>query len=269
MPDARADRYTIQTLRRGLDVLEALESAEGDLSLTDLAERLGESQAVVFRMLRTLEDGGYVQRDLASKRYRLGLRVWELGCRAVNRMGLVEVARPVVKWLAGETGETSYLALARGTETIYVDVVEGGEPLRVYAEPGMRVPLYLTASGKAVLAHSDPSVLEAVVRAGLPRQTPRTITTASRLKDRLEEIRRTGVSVNLEERRPDICAAASPIFDRTGECVAAVGVSGPSMRFRGERLEETIRAVKTAANDISARLGRKPAAEPARARPRR
>ncbi len=258
MRAARSDRYTIQTLRRGLHVLETLETADGDLSLTELADRLGESQTVVFRMLRTLEEAGYVHRDAATKRYRLGLRVWELGCRAVNRMGLVEVARPVLRRLAGETGETSYLGLVRGIETIYVDVVEGGEPLRVYAEPGMRVPLFLTASGKAILAHRGPDLFEAVVAAGMPRQTPHTVSTASRLRERLEAIRRTGVSVNLEERRPDICAAASPIFDRTGECVAAVGVSGPSLRFRGERLDETVRAVRAAAAEVSATLGFQP-----------
>jgi DNA-binding IclR family transcriptional regulator len=259
---AASSQYTLQTLKRGLDLLDALDRGAGDPSLTELADRLGESQTVVFRLLRTLEDAGFVERDPRSKRYRVGLRVWEVGSRAMAHAGLLDVARPAILGLARATGETSHLSIVRGTDTVYVDVVDGGEPLRVNADPGMRVPIYLTASGKAILAHREEALVRAVVAAGMPRMTPATITTAAQLAARLEEIRRTGVSINREERRPDISAVAAPVFDRTGACVAAAGVSGPALRFRGDRLERTVEAVRGAAADISARLGHPVAAAP-------
>lgn len=250
-----APNYTLQTLRKGLELLEALEQSPRDLTLTELTRRLQESPTIVFRLLRTLEQGGYVQRDPQSKRYSLGLRVWELGRKAVSRLGLTELARPAVKQLADLTGETAYVSVVRGTDIIYVDVVEGAEPLRVYAEPGMRVPLYPTASGKAILAFRGTDLFEQVAAAGMRRLTPATITSPGQLRERLEEIRRTGVSINREERRANISAVAAPVFDAAGECLAAVGVSGPSMRFAGERLQQTVERVREAAAGVSARLG--------------
>jgi len=247
--------YTLSTLRKGLEVLEAFEKGSGNLALTDLSVLLGESPTVVFRILKTLEERGYIQQDPVSKRYSLGLRIWEIGCKAVSRIGLTDLARPVLKWLTEVTGETAYVAVVRGTDVIYVDVVEGLEPLRVYAEPGFRVPLYLTASGKAILALRGADLFRQVVAAGMKRLTPATITSARQLRRRLEDIRRTGLSVNRRERRPDISAVAAPIFDRMGECIAAAGVSGPSLRFEEERLGKIAESVRKAAQEISAKLG--------------
>ncbi len=251
----RSARYTLKTLRKGLDVLEVLADDREALSLTTLAERLRAAQPVIFRILRTLEERGYVEQDGISRRWRLGFRAWELGCRAIRRTGLVDAARPALKWLTEFTEETSYLAVVRGTDTVYLDVVEGLEPLRVYAEPGFRVPLYLTASGKAILAFRGPELVREVVRAGMKKLTPATITRVGALRARLEEIRRTGLSINLGERRSDISAVAAPVFDRAGECVAALGISGPSQRFTGERLDRMSDSVRKAAQEVSAKLG--------------
>lgn len=251
----RRPRYTLKTLQKGLDVLEALADDREPLTLTALAQRLRAAQPVVFRILRTLEERGYVEQDEASKRWRPGFRAWEIGCRAINRTGVVEASRPALKWLTEFTEETSYLAVVRGTDTVYLDVVEGLEPLRVYAEPGFRVPLYLTASGKAILAHHAGHLVDEVVRAGMKKLTPTTITRGAALRVRLEEIRKTGVSVNRGERRPDISAVAAPVFDRAGDCVAAIGVSGPSQRFTGERLDRVSETVRKAAQEASAKLG--------------
>ena len=252
-------QYTLQTLEKGLDALEAFEKSPSDLTLTELSTLMRESPTVVFRILKTLEQRGYIQQDPASKRYCLALRVWEMGCKAASRVGLTDLVRPALRWLTRVTGETSYLGVVRGTDLIYVDVVEGSEPLRVYAEPGFRVPLYLTASGKAILAYRAPDLFRQVVAAGMKRLTPLSITSARRLRERLTEIRRTRVSINRGERREDIAAVAAPIFNRMGECVAAIGVSGPSSRFEAERFERVAESVRKAADDISAKLGHHPA----------
>jgi IclR family acetate operon transcriptional repressor len=251
----------VHTLRKGLAVLEALEGAGTGLTLTELAHRLDESQTVVFRLLKTLEERGYVQPDPVSKRYSLGLRVWEMGARAVGRLGLVDVARPVLKWLTRVTGETSGLVVLRDADVLYVDIAEGSEPLRVYAEVGQRAPAYATASGKAMLAYR-PEALPQVLEAGLKRLTPFTVTSVSKLERRLAEIRRTGLSINYGERRNDIAAVAAPIFDAQGHCIAAVSLSGPRTRVDGETLEELKRYVRKAGEEISSKLGHR---DPSRA----
>src|SRR5713101_2500200 len=117
--------YRLLTLRKGLSVLEALERAPQGLKLRELTGQLQESQTVIFRILKTLEELGYVHQDRDSKRYNLGLRIWEMGCKAVSRVGLFDQARPVLKWLTDVTGETSALVIIRDTDVIYLDIVEG------------------------------------------------------------------------------------------------------------------------------------------------
>jgi IclR family transcriptional regulator, KDG regulon repressor len=248
-------QYTLRTLRKGLAVLETLEKAHEDLTLTEVCHRVSESPTVVFRILRTLLEAGYVRQEAAGKRYRLGLRLWEMGARAVSRVGLVDVARPVLKWLTAATGETSALAVLRDTDSLYIDQVDGSEPLRVYADPGSRAPVYATASGKAMLAFREPELVDRVIRAGMKRLTPLTITRGGQLRRRLAEIRRTGLAINYGERRADIRAVAAPIFNGRGECIAAISISGPVKRFRDDNLEALKRHVRKAGEEVSAKLG--------------
>lgn len=250
--------YTLHTLRKGLAVLEVLAAAKGELSLTELAHGLAESRTGVFRLLRTLQEQGYVEQDPRSKRYRLGLRIWEIGRRAIRRSGLVEVAQPTVRWLAEVTGDTAMLAVLRDTEVLYLDVAVGASPLRVCVETGSRAPAYASASGKAMLAH-HPELLPAVVRRGMKRITRSTLTRQVQLRRRLAEIRRTGLSVARGERRAEITSMAAPVFDGQGHCVAAVSLAGPATRYKDEMLEELKRHVRKAAGEISAQLGGVPA----------
>jgi IclR family transcriptional regulator, KDG regulon repressor len=249
----RNTRYTLLTLVKGLAALEALEAVDGGLTLTELARRLKESQTVVFRVLKTLEEHGYVRHDSVSRRYTLGLRIWELGARVAGRTGLVEAARPVLKWLTTVTGQTSGLVVLRGTDVLYLDIRDGQEALRFYVEPGARAPAYGTASGKVMLAW-HPERVPQVVKAGLRRLTPTTIVGAADLRRELQEIRRAGVAINRGERQPDLAAVAAPIFDAHGECVAAVGIAGSRTRFTDD-LEDFKRHVRKASDEISAKLG--------------
>ena len=253
---SRNKRYTLLTLVKGLAALEALEAADEGLTLTELARRLKESQTVVFRVLKTLEEHGYVRHDPGSRRYTLGLRVWELGARVAGRTGLVEVARPVLKWLTTVTGQTSGLVVLRGTDVLYLDMRDGQEALRFYVEPGSRAPAYGTATGKAMLAW-HPEVLRQVLKVGLRRLTPTTIMRPADLRRELQEIRRSGVAINRGERQADLAAVAAPLFDAEGECVAAVGIAGSVTRFTDD-IEEFKRHVRKAGEEISAKLGHRP-----------
>lgn len=246
--------YTLRTLRKGLAVLEAFADSETTLSLTELSARLEESPTVVFRILKTLEEHGYAEQDPESKRYTLGLRIWEIGNRALSRFGFTEAVRPTLERLTEQTGETSSVAVPRGIELLYVAVVEGLDPLHVYLEPGSRAPLYLTASGKAILAFSSPDLFEAVVAAGLRRRTPATITTASRLRARLEEIRQSRLSVVHGERQLHLSAVAAPILHTDGRCIGAVAVSGLSPHFTDDRLPRISEAVTRAASEIATKV---------------
>ena len=249
----RRTKYTLLTLVKSLAALEALETAHEGLTLTELARRLRESQTVVFRVLKTLEEHGYVQHDSVSRRYTLGLRIWEMGAKAVSRTGLVDAARPVLKWLTAVTSQTSGLMVLRGADVLYLDIREGQEALRFYAEPGSRAPAYGTASGKAMLAWR-PECVAQVVKAGMRRFTQTTIVRPADLQRELEEIRRSGVAMSRGEREPDLAAVSAPLFDARGECVAAVGIAGSRTRFTDD-VEDFKRHVRKASEEISTKLG--------------
>lgn len=247
--------YTLGTLRKGLEVLAIFEEESGPLSFTEVSKRLGESSSVVFRIIKTLEEYAYLSRDPISRRYSLGFRIWEIGCKAISRMGLVETSMPILRTLTDDTGQTSFISTIRGTETVYLHVVDGVEPLRVYVEPGFRVPLYLTASGKAMAAFRGSELVTDVINRGMKRLSAATITNASQLHARLNEIRLARLSINRGERRPEIWAIAAPIFNGTNECVASVGVTGPSSRFQNEFFDKFSKSVRKASEEISIRLG--------------
>jgi DNA-binding IclR family transcriptional regulator len=246
--------YTLHTLRKGLAVLEVLAAADEDMSLTELARRLGESSTVVFRLLRTLHEQGFVEQGRVTKRYRVGLKAWEIGSRAARRNGLLELGHPFVKWLAHATGETAMLAVMRGLHVLYLDVAVGSSLLRVCIEPGARAPAYAAASGRAMLAH-HPALVSRVVRTRLRAITPRTVTRPAELRRRLAAIRESGISINRGERRQDVTSLAAPVFDAEGQCVAALSVAGPATRFQDTTLEEVERHVRKAAEELSAQLG--------------
>jgi IclR family acetate operon transcriptional repressor len=247
--------YSLLTLRKGLAVLELIAQSKGEESLTELSTRLGEPVSVVFRILKTLEDLGYVEQDVRTKRYGLGLKIWEIGERALARFNIVEIARPVLSRLTAETGDTSSLAVLRGDSFVYVATQEGCEPLRAYVEAGSRQPLVLpTASGRAILAFSSPEFVEEILEREVERRTPLTVVDKGAIREILREAYDSGVAIVHGENQEHLSAVAAPIFDADDACVAALAVSGITHRFEGTALRRLIVLVKAAAAEITQKL---------------
>lgn len=238
---------------RVLLVLEAFDASDSALTVTEIALRVGLPVSTIHRLLQTLCRLGYVERDRDSKRYRLGLRLFELAGRAIAQHGVREVARPYLLRLAEQAEETAQLAVLYGGEALYIDMVEGPEHLRVSTSVGGRTPLHCTAMGKALLAFQPEGVLKQVLQAGLPRLTPLTTTDPDQLRTELEAVRTSGVAVILNEYRPGSGAVAAPIFRAGREVSAAVGIAGPLDRIEA-RLADLRACVTEAARQISARL---------------
>lgn len=243
-----------QTIAHALDVLEAFRASR-EAGVSDLARRLGLPKTIVHRILATLTAREYLRQNPVSRKYALTPKLWELGRLAIDRVDVHEAAKDILDRLVAQTGETAYLSRLQDTEVLYVAKAEGREPLRLYVDLGGRGPAYCTASGKAHLAYANGSVVDRLFARRLPKLTRRTITDRGAFGKELAHIRRSGVSVNLGERRNDIGAVAAPVFDHEGRCISAVGISGPLPRFSKERLPSVTRAVKAAAAALSDRCG--------------
>ncbi len=253
-----AGRYRIGVLAKALDLIDLLDEHEA-LTLTELSSRSGINKVTVLRILANLEERGYVERDDATGRYRLGFRLLELGMRKSEGLDLRTVARPALKTLHAETGETVNLAIPGRDGLVYIDIIESTHGLRMAATIGARDDYHSTALGKAMLAHFPaPLREEFLARQALPRKTSRTIVEPVALLAELDRVREAGFAVDDEENEPGARCIAAPVFDYRGRVVGAISISGPASRVSRDRERELAARVIVAAQDVSAALGFRP-----------
>jgi len=255
----RTNQATAHTVERAADVLFAIADAHvAGCSVLELSRRLGCPRANVYRLLAALGAKGLVQ-PLPSdrRRYQLGLRLLDLGERVRQGLNLRQVALGFMQALSKTTGESVYLAVRDGWEGVVIEGVDSPRNLRLYTRIGARMPLHGGASTKVLLAWAPAEEVEALIRAGLPRYTPRTITDPERLRAHLAQIRRDGHALSREELDDGATGIGVPVRDDTGAVVAGLSLSGPSNRFDDRALPRRIREVVRAGAQISAALGSK------------
>ena len=251
-------RYQIGSLGRALDLLELVGEQPG-LTLTELARTSELTKVTVFRILANLEHRGYVRRDEATGRYRLGMKVIELGGRLVDELDLRLIARPILEELRHESGETVNLAVPVDWRITYIDILQSSQGLRMAARVGATDDLHSTALGKAILAFEpDAAIREFFAGRGLSRKTERTITDEKHLREELRAVRARGYSVDDEENEAGARCAAAPVLGPDGSAVGAVSISGPATRMTLDRLDELGAIVRRAGQHISERLGHRP-----------
>ena len=201
------------------------------------------------RLVATLAQYGYAEKDEVTRRYHLGPQVVGLSRKVLARLPLREAAKPYLRQLMERTGECAHLAVPAQGKALYIDQVASPATLRVNAEVGTMNPLHCTALGKALLAFSNvdlPSTLE--------RFTPRTIKSKRALQEHLEEVRRIGYAVDDEEFDPGVRCIAVPVFDFRGKAIGAIGISGPSTRITPERLPQLAAIVVEIGQALSERM---------------
>jgi IclR family KDG regulon transcriptional repressor len=254
---------TAQTVRRTLDVLEALASARGPLGVSELAAKLGMSAAAAHRMLSTLAERGYARQDPASARYSIGPRCFSLATLAASQLDLRAAAAPHLRALNEETGEVVHLALYDDGEVIYIDRLEGKRPVGPISRIGARAPAHCVSTGRAILAHLPDHVVQELVERGLKRYTERSPVTWAALQADREQTRRRGYAINEGSWYPEISGVAAPIRDYTGAVSASLGVCVPTSRFTPARRKKLIDCTLRAARAVSAELGFEPGAQAA------
>jgi DNA-binding IclR family transcriptional regulator len=244
----------LSTVAKTLRVLEAFSYAEPVLGVSELARKLDMGKSSVHRALSTLLEHGYVAKT-ADDRYRLGLKLHEMGQLVVSGIRLHEVAHSPLERLRAECQETVHVAVLDGTDVVYLDRFESAGLARLLQRVGLRVPAYVTSSGKCLLAFGDPAFTERVLAEGLKRRAPRTITSKGMFLETLQRVRKDGYSVSIEESEPKVSSVGAPVFGRDGRCIAAVSIVGPTMRFDADQLPKYVRLVRRCALSISEAMG--------------
>ncbi|HKC06960.1 MAG TPA: IclR family transcriptional regulator [Methylomirabilota bacterium] len=241
---------------RVMDILELVAHTRGGLALRELSAQLEAPKSSLLPLLRTLTARGYLEQGALGE-YGLGPKALELGMGSPAHRAWPEIARPVLRELMQRTGETVFLGAlgGDGTAVVFVDKVESEQVIRYAAGVGDRRALHATSSGKVILAFLPASERERILRAlPLKRYTDRTVTSLPALRAALDEVRHTGVCVNLDELALGAAGIAAPVFGRDGRVAGACAIGGPTDRVR-PRLKPLAAEVKAAARAISALLG--------------
>ena len=242
---------SIQSLDRGLLILEFVGKSTEAVSGAELTDVLGVDRSSVFRLANTLKRRGFLACPSGRKAFILGPSMWSLSYQRHWSNMLVMVARTHLKLLADQTGETAHLAIREGEMALFVDHAIGKHVITVCGQVGELVPLYCTAHGKALLADYDARQLQALFgTAPLPAYTKNTVATVEQLVSACARIKFQGLVTDEEEYQEGVRCIAAPIRDHDGVVIGSIGISAPATRFPLERFVSCGKQVTGAAQGI-------------------
>jgi DNA-binding IclR family transcriptional regulator len=235
---------------RVLQVLAAFSAERAELTLTEISRRSGLPLTTAHRIVGELAGWGALERG-DDARYRIGLRLWEVGALAPRGLGLRESAMPFLEDLSEVTRQNVQLAVLDGSDAVYLERIASRGAVNVITRVGGRLPLHATGVGLVLLAHADPELQEQVLAGPLRRYTAKTVCRPDELRRALAEVRRTGVAVSDGQIELIALSVAAPVHGARGEVVAALSVVVPAA---GSDPRAYVPVVRAAARGISRAL---------------
>jgi len=253
------ERYRVQSLGRALDLLELLGKAGRDGGrLTDLANGLGLSKAATYAILQTYLSRGFISAigEGPTKRYRLGMSLARLGDMAISNIALADIAMPVLRALTREVGLTSRVAILDEGYAVVIGRADAPGAIRFDAALGRRELPHSSAVGKSMLAALPRTQALAILRqTGLPRRTPHTITTLAAVQSDLDRVAQRGYAVDDEEDTEGVVCIGTCVFDRTGNAVGAISITGLKQNSSEDRQEQLATTLIRHADQLSRHMG--------------
>lgn len=246
--------YTVDAVSKAIELL-FLVAQHGDLGVTELAKRSGNTKARAFRLLTTLEESGLVQRKMPLATYSLGYGALILGTAAQGQLTLASIAGQLLEQVGKACNESVLVRVRDGLETVCIAWWDAPHAVRIHSQLNDRRSLGVGASGKLLLAHAPPDVQERVLAETREVFTENTITGRKELEAELAKILEQGVSVSVSERTSGTLAIAAPIHDASGAVVASLAMTAPTTRVTADNLHEYLGIVVDGAVRFSRALG--------------
>lgn len=248
----------VQSVERTFAIVELLSDHYDGLGITDISSGVDLHKSTVHRLLGTLIYKGYVIQDPNTNKYRLSLKLYELGCKRVENIGILEASKPYTKALMQSVNEVVHLVIRDGIDIVYIDKVEANNTIRMASRIGKRSPLYCTSVGKAMLANMSISDIKKIWdQSKIEKFTENTIVDFEKFVEELDVVRKEGYAEDDEENEIGVRCVGAPIFNRKGEIEGAISVSGPSIRVTKDKVKDIADEVKKYAKQISQELGYK------------
>jgi IclR family transcriptional regulator, KDG regulon repressor len=247
---------SVQSIDRAFDIIELLSQETRGLAMTEIGRRLNLNKSTVHRLLASLRERGYIEKDDETGNYKLGLGFIELASLYLNSLELKTEARPFLNQLTKLTGQTAFLAIMDGNEIVYIDKVETYDSLRRYTIIGKRLPMHTTSLGKAMLSGMDDDEIEALYPdKKLKILTKKTIQTFDDLMAAVRQVRARGWSQDDEENEKGTRCVGSPIFDYRGRVIAAVSLAWDISISPNKTWNDYAKQVVKCTADISLKMG--------------
>lgn len=245
-----------QSLQKALRILLHVGRNGPELGITRLASALSLNKTTVYRLLNAMEKFELIEKNPDTERYRLGLKLHELGTQAVESRTLRTEVRRFLREMSRRSHEAVSLAVATVDGVVCLDRVDSPHTIISVRTPiGSRFPAHCTAIGKAVLAYLPQEEVESILsKEGLPRFTAATLTRMRDFKENLCQIRARGYALDKQELERGLSGVAAPVLTRAGRLVGAVGIAGPTLRFRGKELAQKIALAQEIAAKVSEHL---------------
>jgi DNA-binding IclR family transcriptional regulator len=237
-------------------LLDLFTAAKPEQSATEIARDAQLPLSTAFRLLATLVRLRFLDYNPHSRKYRLGLKLLELGYIVSQQLDLPRLATPILHGVATEANETAHLSMRDGDEGVLIAKAETSESLRLHTALGRRVPLHAGASMKVILAFmADEHVDSYIERSGLPGVTPNTVQDPKRLWADIRNIRKRGYAVTRSEQTRGAAGVSAPVRNHSGDVIAGLTISGPEQRFTPKAIERFTQIVLRAAATLSRELG--------------
>lgn len=256
-PEEKNDGRLIQSVDRAIRILELFDSENVSIGISEMARLLDINKSTVFGLVATLEHHGFLVQEKGTSKYKLGMKLFQMGCNVVGTLDVRDVAHEGLQKLVTEFQEVAaHLVTYDRGEVIYLDKLEGYRTISIVSKIGWRYPMYATGVGKVMLAFLGDQYLQAnILSSPMKKFTPNTIVDGTSLKEEMKAIRARGYAVDSEEMLPGIACVAFPIFDFRGDVAAAVSLSGATSSLYSVRRDEMVAALGQLAGQVSAQLG--------------
>lgn len=246
----------IKSIMKAARVINMLADEGRPLSLAQMSSNMSISKSTLHGIISTLVDVKFVVQDQQTGRYWLGTRLFEIGSSISSQWNVRKIAYPFIQRIVAETGETVHMAVLDDYEVLYINKQESTSSIRIVTDVGVKLPAHCTGLGKALLSGMNRLELQFMVKSkGLPKHTESTITNFEDFWKEIRQIKARGYAVDEQEFVEGLRCVAVPVFNHSGEIIAALSVSGPISRMHDKKFEDCRESLLKAAEEISAQMG--------------
>jgi IclR family acetate operon transcriptional repressor len=248
------NKYHIPNLGKACEVMELIGDSPGGLSLKEIFQPLEIPRTTALRITQTLLSSGFLAKNDEEK-FTLGTSLVQIGVKALDNLDIRGFARPVLKDLSQEIGESSHLAMLNGNRSMLVEVADSPHPVRIASRPGTLVELHCSSTGKVFLAFSIPEPSTFVQTLELTPYTPNTDDTVAKVLANIDQTRKLGYAMDEEEYVPGVRCIAAPIKNVFGKTIAAIGITASTSTFTKAKIRTMAERIQRAATEISENMG--------------